>query len=123
MENIKTLEEMIEVFQKWVIDRNIHKAGLKDQVFKMYEELGELSKAIIRNDIDEIVDAMGDTLAIFISLHMILSRQEGVDFNILDTLKKTYNIVKDRKGKMINGIFVKEEDLIKMGLRLGDDDE
>jgi hypothetical protein len=35
--------------------------------------------------------------------------QLGVDFN--ECLKMAYDEIKDRKGKMIDGVFVKEEDL------------
>ena len=29
----------------------------------------------------------------------------------VDTIEEAYEVIKDRKGKMINGVFVKEEDL------------
>ncbi|MFC1158729.1 MazG-like family protein [Pasteurella multocida] len=38
-----------------------------------------------------------------------VSAQQGCDFN--DCLNKAWNEIKDRKGKMVDGIFVKEADL------------
>lgn len=31
--------------------------------------------------------------------------------NIEDCIQQAYDEIKDRKGKMVNGVFVKEEDL------------
>ena len=39
----------------------------------------------------------------------ILSMQLGL--NIGDCIKDAYDEIKDRKGKMVNGVFVKEQDL------------
>ena len=40
-----------------------------------------------------------------------LSMQMNID--ITECLEIAYNEIKDRKGKLVNGVFVKEEDLQK----------
>ena len=40
---------------------------------------------------------------------LLLMVQQGLKFN--DCLDYAYNEIKDRKGKLINGTFVKESDL------------
>lgn len=37
-------------------------------------------------------------------------------FEFVEALEHSYNEIKDRKGKMIDGVFVKEADLIAMGI-------
>lgn len=36
---------------------------------------------------------------------------ERLDTSLKDCLQSAYDVIKDRKGKMINGVFVKESDL------------
>lgn len=93
---------------QWAEDRNMIKpdrlTGLA-QLAKVTEELGELSAGINKNDEDKTKDSLGDILVTLI----ILSRDLNVD--LLDCLREAYNVIKDRKGKTINGVFVKESDL------------
>jgi hypothetical protein len=48
---------------------------------------------------------MGDVLVVLINI----ATRNG--FTLRQALEVSYNKIKDRKGKMRNGIFVKEEDL------------
>ena len=54
---------------------------------------------------DAIIDGLGDVLVVLIGLSM----QLGLD--LTECLEVSYNEIKDRKGKLVNGVFVKEEDL------------
>lgn len=103
-----TFEELHEAIIQWANDRNMIKpdrlTGLA-QLAKVTEELGELSAGINKNDEDKTKDSLGDILVTLI----ILSRDLDVD--LLDCLRGAYNVIKDRKGKTINGVFVKESDL------------
>lgn len=103
-----TFEELHEAITQWAEDRNMIKpdrlTGLA-QLAKVTEELGELSAGINKNDEDKTKDSLGDILVTLI----ILSRDLDVD--LLDCLRGAYNVIKDRKGKTINGVFVKESDL------------
>ena len=95
----------VEKIEQWVIDRNLHTQDPKVQMCKTMEELGELAKAINKGDKEKQMDGIGDTVVTLICI----SEQLGLKFN--DCLKYAYNEIKDRKGKLVNGTFVKESDL------------
>ncbi len=96
---------VIERINKWVIDRNLHTANPKIQMCKTVEELGELAKAINKNDTEGQMDGIGDVVVTLICI----SQQLNLDF--VECLEYAYNEIKDRKGRMIGGTFVKESDL------------
>ena len=97
----------IELIKQWVKYRNLQTADPKVQMCKTMEELGELAKAINKNNREQQMDGIGDTVVTLICI----SEQLGLDFN--ECLAYAYNEIKDRKGKMINGMFVKEQDFLK----------
>ena len=72
---------------------------------KLLEEAGELASGINKDKQDLIIDSIGDTYVVLV----ILCMQLGLDIN--DCIKAAYEEIKDRKGKLVNGLFVKEEDL------------
>ena len=101
-------EELNEAIIQWAEDRNMIKQDrltVLAQFAKVSEEQGELSAGINKNDREKIEDSLGDILVTLI----ILSKDLDVD--LLDCLRGAYNVIKNRKGKTINGVFVKEEDL------------
>ncbi len=102
MTNIQDLTEKIE---KWAIDRNLHTADAKSQAIKLFEELGELAEGLSKNKIELIEDAIGDSYVVLTILAMQL------DLDINQCIQTAYDEIKDRKGKMVNGVFVKEQDL------------
>lgn len=88
----------------WARDRNIlDESSDSNQFKKLVEEHTELYEAIKSRNNGDIKDAIGDMLVVLTSIAW---------FNHL-TLTQCYahawNEIKDRKGKMINGLFVKEE--------------
>lgn len=99
------MNSLIEKVEKWFIDRGLDKAEPTKQMLKLFEELGEVASGMARNDINEIKDGIGDVLVVLIGLSM----QLGI--SVEECLAIAYNEIKDRKGKLINGVFVKEEDL------------
>lgn len=88
---------------QWAKEKGIlEKSTPKDQMLKTVEEVGELAKAIGKNDKEEIKDGIGDiTVTIIIQAEL-----NGLDFD--ECLESAYEIIAKRKGKMVNGIFVKE---------------
>ena len=72
------------------------------QLAKVMEELGELSSAILKKDITETIDSIGDT---YITL-VILAHQMG--YSLEDCAKRAFKVIEYRKGKTINGTFIKE---------------
>ena len=101
-------EELHEAIIQWAEDRNMIKpdrlTGLA-QLAKVTEELGELSAGINKNDEDKTKDSLGDIMVTLIIL------AQDLNLDLLDCLRGAYNVIKDRKGKTINGVFVKESDL------------
>lgn len=91
--------------KQWFIDRGLDEADPTKQMLKLFEELGELASGMARNNGSEIIDALGDIQVVLIGLSM----QLGLDLETC--LEFAYNEIKDRKGKLINGVFVKEQDL------------
>jgi len=90
--------------RQWHEDRNLIDGSTdKDQVLKLIQEIGELSDSVCKQK--DIRDDLGDILVILIN---ILTRN---DLTLQDCLSVAWDDIKDRKGKMIDGIFVKEADL------------
>jgi len=98
-ENITTL------IKDWAIDRNLHNANPDRQMLKLMEEVGELANALARNNIEKQVDSIGDIYVVLTILSMQL------DLAIEDCIEAAYNQIKDRKGYLVNGVFIKEEDI------------
>jgi NTP pyrophosphatase (non-canonical NTP hydrolase) len=88
---------------EWAKERDLlHNDNHTKQFMKLVEEVGELSNAILKDDKAEQIDALGDIQVVLI----ILAEQLGFD---LDTcLESAYNEIKNRKGKTINGSFIKD---------------
>lgn len=90
---------------EWAQDRNlIEGSDPKSQMLKLVEEMGELSNAIAKNDIPLCIDAIGDCAVVL----TIISKQLGLEFE--SCVASAYDEIKDRKGKMINGVFVKQKE-------------
>ena len=86
---------------KWAEDRNLlHGSSPKDQFHKLIQESAELSESLCKNK--DPIDDYGDILVVLI----IMMAQSGVA--VSDALAYAYNEIKDRKGKMVNNVFVKE---------------
>lgn len=77
----------------------------KTQFMKVTEELGELAEGINKGKPEQIKDSLGDVLVTLILL------AEDLNLNLLDCLNLAWNEIKDRKGQVKDGSFVKEEDL------------
>jgi NTP pyrophosphatase (non-canonical NTP hydrolase) len=97
------MEELIVKIERWAEDRNIISGSTTiAQAEKTIEECEELIYAIGEDDLDEIKDAIGDIVVTLV----IQAKMNGVDF--LDCVAGAYETIKDRKGKMVDGKFVKE---------------
>ena len=106
------MEQLIQKVSQWHHDRNlIEGATSKDQVLKLIQEVGELSDSVCKQQ-----DDIGDIMVILINI----AEREGT--YLYECLKVAYEDIKDRKGRMVDGIFVKEDDLIRHGLGLNTGD-
>lgn len=96
------LDQLAEQIEQWATDRGIDKAEPRAQFLKVVEEVGEIAAAMARNKHDELVDAIGD---VFVTL-VVLSMQHGI--GIEDAIQAAYNEIKNRKGKTVNGVFLRD---------------
>lgn len=97
---------MNELIIKWAVERGLdNPENATKQLTKAMEELGELSAGINKQDRDKQIDSLGDLQVVLI----ILSMQLGIDYN--ESLSSAYEVIKNRTGKTINGVFVKSEDM------------
>lgn len=99
------MEGITTKIQQWAVDRNLHTADPMKQVVKLGEEFGELCSGLSKSKDDEVQDAIGDMVVVL----TILAMQIGTSIEHCTAL--AYHEIKDRKGRMVNGVFVKESDL------------
>ena len=93
-----------ETIRQWANNKEIYNKGdIKTQYIKLQEEAGELAKAIINNDSEEIIDAIGDCVVVLTSIAYFNN------CTIEKCINSAYNVINKRKGKMINGSFVKNK--------------
>ena len=81
-------------------------SGLEKYMYKalkLVEEVGETCKAILNDDDAEIIDGIGDCVVVLTNL------AELIGTPIEECIDKAYNEIKNRKGKMANGTYVKDE--------------
>lgn len=91
--------------EAWAKNRGLDKTSSDKQMIKLVEEVGELAEAHNKEWQDKQIDSLGD---IFVVL-TIYALQNGLKID--DCIKEAYNTIKDRDGKTIDGVFVKETDL------------
>lgn len=98
------LKNEFEPIRKWAEQKGIFQKGdAKTQCIKLFEEAGELSRAILKNDEPEFIDAIGDCVVVLTNL----AKLKG--YNIEDCINSAYGVIAQRTGKMENGTFVKEQ--------------
>ena len=94
--------ETIDKICEWGVDRNITSFGgatALSQTKKMAEELQEFIDA---KTPEEAEDAIGDMFVVLVQM----ARLRGIYLSY--AVQSAYDEIKDRKGTMINGVFVKE---------------
>lgn len=73
------------------------------QLLKAFSEMGELSDAVQKGNMEDIKDAVGDTLVCLVNMCALL------DINMVNCMEIAYDQIKHRKGTMLpSGVFVKE---------------
>ena len=93
----------------WAKEKGIFEKGtVQSQTEKFLEEVKELEEeltAYTKYSNERIMLEMGDVMVTLILL------AEMHSFDIMEALQKAYDKIANRKGKMVGGKFVKEEDL------------
>lgn len=99
---MKLKNEIQECVINWSKERKLNNYNNRFiQLAKVMEELGELSKAMIQDDTDEIIDALGDVNVTLIVL------ADQMELLLSDCLEVAFNEIKNRKGVLKNGSFIK----------------
>ena len=89
--------------EQWAADRNLIEGSTPEkQMLKLMEEVGEIAAALARGNRDATIDGIGDAVVVL----TILAEQLGT--NIDFCVDQAWQEIKDRKGRMVDGIFVKE---------------
>ena len=93
--------------ERWAEDRNLIKGSKPIKQFaKLISEAGELADAILKDDQASIVDGIGDMVVVL----TILAAQRGTTLEYC--VDQAYQEIKDRKGIMFEGTFVKSTDAL-----------
>jgi len=102
-EKIYGTQTVYDNIRAWATERGIYDKGdSRTQYVKLMEEAGELAEALLKSDEPEIKDAIGDMVVVLTNL----AHLEGM--TIEDCVNSAYEVIAKRKGKMVNGTFVKE---------------
>lgn len=103
MDTEKELAKFVFLVKDWHHARElIHGSTDKDQCLKLIQEVGELSDSICKKKC--IKDDIGDCMVVLINI----AERNGV--SLTECLQHAWNDIKDRKGRMVGGVFVKEAD-------------
>ena len=123
------MSNRFDLIREWAAEKGILSAGdVKTQYVKLQEEAGELAKAIMNDDYDEFVDAIGDCVVVLTSLAELGNKHfdtkepysedvagdggsrmdfPGTKISIESCIDAAYEEIKGRNGKMVNGTFIK----------------
>ena len=90
--------------EDWARERNIDQGDWRPQFQKVMEEVNELHIELSADQVDmtKVKLEFGDIIVTLIILAMRLN------IGFVDCLGLAYEKIKHRKGKTINGLFVKE---------------
>lgn len=92
-----------EKIKQWHYDRNlIEGSDDKTQFAKLIQEAGELSDNICKGK--DIRDDIGDMMVVLINI------AERNKMTLTECLQTAYEDIRHRKGRMVDGVFVKEAD-------------
>ena len=98
-----TIESLINDITIWHYNRNLVRGSSdKDQFHKLIQECAELSDNICKGN--DIRDDIGDIMVVLINI----AERNGLALQ--ECLQVAYDDIKDRKGRMVDGVFVKEAD-------------
>ena len=101
---------IFDCIRTWADERGLYDKGdPKTQYIKLMEETGEIGRALLKEDTNEIVDGIGDAVVVLTNL------AELIGVPIEECIQSAYNVIAKRTGKMVNGTFVKDTPLTEFG--------
>ena len=97
------MDELINNVKIWAEEKKLLKEeNSQAQMLKVLEEVGETAGALLKNQKGDIIDGLGDS---FVTL-IILCYQ--LELEPKECLQAAWDEIKNRKGKTINGTFIRE---------------
>ena len=101
---------IFDCIRAWADERGLYDKGdPKTQYIKLMEETGEIGRAILKEDTNEIVDGIGDAVVVLTNL------AELIGVPIEECIQSAYDVIAKRTGKMVNGTFVKDQPVTSYG--------
>ena len=108
-------EPVLQALMQPTIQATINDIEESELLLKLIESLGGISSVIARNQTGEYSEEESDKLDWLVTKASgtlcDLSVLLGVKGGATNALKQAYNVIKHRRGKLIDGVFVKESDL------------
>lgn len=101
----KNMIALTNSIKRWVKIRGIDKAHPQAQFVKVVEEVGEIAEGLAKKDKRLITDGVGDVYVTLVALCATL----GLEID--ECVYNAYKEIETRKGEMVDGVFIKEEDL------------
>jgi NTP pyrophosphatase (non-canonical NTP hydrolase) len=96
-------ESLFDCIRQWADERGLYEHGdPKTQSLKLVEEVGEICRATLKEDHDEVIDGIGDAVVVLTNL----AELHGV--TIEECIASAYGVISKRTGKMVNGTFKKD---------------
>lgn len=97
-------EQLCDTVAQWHKDRNLVDGSTdRKQLDKLAEEFLELVVSCATGG--DVRDDIGDMLVVLVNI------AERHNTSLFECMELAYSDIKDRKGRMVNGKFVKEGDL------------
>tara|TARA_R110000824_G_scaffold14400_1_gene61348 strand:+ start:333 stop:1223 length:891 start_codon:yes stop_codon:yes gene_type:complete len=98
-----TEPSQFDLIREWADERGLYDNGdPKTQALKLVEEVGEIARAVLKDDLEEVIDGIGDSVVVLTNL----AELHGV--SIEACIASAYEVISKRTGKMVNGTFVKD---------------
>lgn len=116
-----TINESVEAFDtlvsqahatktdKWFA-RPTYTQDVDGLIHNVVNFVGELSNGLSKKNPDKVRFGIGGLVR---TIAVISTR---FDTELADNYAESYEVIKDRKGRMVDGAFIKQEDLIAMGI-------
>lgn len=97
------LTNEFQSIRDWAKEKGILDKGNSNvQIVKLLEESGELAKGVLKNNEDEVKDAIGDCVVVLTNLAALRG------YTIEECINSAYNVIAKRTGKMVDGTFIKD---------------
>lgn len=109
------MNELIKKVEQWAIDRNLHTADSKGQALKVVEECTEMMLAVKDDEIELILDGVGDTYVTMI----ILCQQKGVKFSYLKGMIDSHELTKNQNNEDLEKLIYYSLNRITTGVSKG----